>query len=123
MKGLGVAGTLIGMLVLVAAKAHYTIDTVVGAWVSASWWLGYYLITKNIQLPDFKSWPIMSLLEDQLPRDGSKENEDSIKLIPREPSPRGDSAARDSSSRDPDEGRMIMLSTPLSQRQVNQQSL
>lgn len=123
MKALGIVGTFIGMLVLVASKAHYTIDVVVGAWVSSSWWLGYYLLTKNVQLPDYKSWPIVNLLEDQLPRENGKEMEDGVKLPPREPSPRGDSAAKDSSSRDPDESRMIMLSTPLSQRQINQQPL
>jgi hypothetical protein len=119
MKLVGVFGTLIGMMVLVASKAHYTVDVVVGAWVSSTWWLSYYIITKNILLPDYKTFPVINILEDQLQRESAKETEDDSKI----PLSNRDNNNRDTSNRDPDEGRMLMLSTPLSQRQHNQQAL
>ena len=69
MKGIGVLGTLAGMIILVASRAHYTIDVAVGAFVAVTLWLSYYVYTKNLQLPDFRNNNFILLIEDQLPRD------------------------------------------------------
>jgi hypothetical protein len=69
MKTLGVLGTLTGVCLLVAARAHYTLDIAVGAFVSSSFWLAYYIYTRNIHIPDYRLNPIFLLFEDQLPRE------------------------------------------------------
>lgn len=53
-KVVGVCGTVLGGLVLIATRAHYTIDIFVGSFVASTLWIIYHLILQSRDVRKYK---------------------------------------------------------------------
>jgi hypothetical protein len=81
---IGVLGTLIGMVILVAARSHYTLDVAVGAVMGSMIWLSYYTFTRNVVWPDYRTNSFFWFFEEHLARDDNKFTKEE-ELLPQSP--------------------------------------